>query len=368
MTLSASTAFMPTFRYASERDVDVLVVEELFASREFVELFLVAGAPRFLERGIQNWDVKHSTGRQFSRREIDIRLYVTLNDDMKVCLLIENKLDTSEQPEQAESYLAECEELVQQKSFNFVACGLIAPESYLEKYPNFIRKFHFVISYEKLRDALTSRIARDLDLDEELVARLRHRADLLTQAVEKQRRGYTQIVIPEKAGFNAHYVALANAVAPKCLPGPQMLRADGNPAESVSMLFDAGGTFSNLPVDIRPRRFAHEFGRGQAHRANYVAVTFARWGAYLKILKEQFEADLDGTPYRLLAKVTAARPNPGLVVYEPTEAVDYSLGFEAEREKIENGILKANSLREWIEENQPVVRRWLDLVRKHQRT
>ena len=354
--------FMPTFRYASERDVDVLLVEELFCAREFVAFFLVSAAKLANAGGIREWDVKHSVGRQYSRRELDIRLNVALEDGEKVCLLIENKLDTSEQPEQAESYRAECLELVGRKEFDRVYCALVAPAAYIRKYEEFSAKFDTAISYEDVRDELTSRISRDAGLDEELVMRLKHKSSLLTQAIEKQRRGYVQIALPEKAGFNAAYIALAKVAAPNCRPGPQMLRPDGNPAESVSMLFDAAATFRDLPQNIRPRRFSHEFGRGMAHRANYVAVVFSKWGKNLKALKEAFEDDLKGTPYRLQANVTSARPNPGLVLYEPTEAVDYDRGFEPQESKIRWGLERAEALRRWVFANQEILQKWSDLI------
>ncbi len=199
-----------------------------------------------------------------------------------------------------------------------------------------------------MKSHLTQRLIDDPSLDEELVSRLRHRVLLLDQAIEKRRRGYTQIVLPEKAGFNSKYVALLRALAPLCRPGNQMLREDGAPAESVSMLFDASATFREVPDRFRPRRFSHEFGRGQTHRANYVAITFAKWGRAFGQLRGDFERDLAGTPYELLAKVTSSRPNPGLVLFERTNPVSYDLRFEEQQDRIASGIQKAENLRKWV--------------------
>lgn len=354
--------FMPIFRYASERDVDVLIVEELIASRSFVEIVLASAFKQIDRSKISSWDVKHSTSRLMSRREIDIRLIASTTEGERVCLLIENKLDESEQPGQGESYQAEAIELRTNRSFDLVASCLICPDGYAEKNSQFAQKFDLVLSYEILKSHFQKRLVDDRALDEELVSRLTHRISLLDQAIEKRRRGYTQIVLPEKAGFNSKYVALLSSLAPLCRPGNQMLRGDGAPAESVSMLFDALSTFREVPDSVRPRRFAHEFGRGQEHRANYVAVTFAKWGRFLREFRDEFEKDLAGTPYELIARVTSSRPNPGLVLFERTNPVNYDFAFEEQQDDIATSIQKAESLRKWVLQNFSILNRWYVMI------
>ena len=63
------TTYIPTLSHATERDIDLLLVEELFANFEFVTW--VAAQAGF-EGAIASWDVKHSKRRTRSRREIDI--------------------------------------------------------------------------------------------------------------------------------------------------------------------------------------------------------------------------------------------------------------------------------------------------------
>jgi hypothetical protein len=353
---------MPTFRYASERDVDVLIVEELIASRSLVEMILSMAFSEIESSNISHWDVKHSTLRLKSRREIDIRLIAFIVGGRRACALIENKLDESEQPEQAESYQAESAELAASHSFDLVATCLVCPKEYAEKNIGFAEKFDFMFTYETLKSHLPLRLTDDLGLDEELVARLTHRRSLLDQAIEKRRRGYTQVILPEKADFNSKYVLLLNSIAPLCIPGNQMLRSDGAPAESVSLLFDARNTFREVPDPIRPRRFSHEFGRGLEHRANYVAVVFSKWEKFLRDYRSEFEGDLAGTPYRLIAKVTSSRPSPGLVLFEETEPISYDASFEDQREDIASGILKAENLRCWVVRNQNILNKWLAMI------
>jgi hypothetical protein len=357
-----SKDFMPTFRYASERDVDVLIVEELITSRSLVESLLSTAFKDIEPSSISNWDVKHSTSRLMSRREIDIRLIASTVEGQRVCVLVENKLDETEQPEQAESYQAEAAEFAANQSFDFVKTCLVCPNGYAEKHIGFARKFDLLFIYETLKSHLSTRLASDLGLDEELFARLAHRVSLLDQAIEKRRRGYTQIALLKKASFNSKYVLLLNSIAPLCIPGNQMLRNDGAPAESVSMLFDAQSTFREVPILVRPRRFSHEFGRGLEHRANYVSVVFSRWGKFLKQYKSVFEKDLIGTPYKLAAKVTTSRPNPGLILFEATKPVSYDTSFEDQQKDIASGILKADSLRQWVVRNQNILNKWQVMI------
>ena len=63
---------------------------------------------QWISRRIQTWDVKHSKRRTQSRREIDIFSWrFHIRTERAAHFLIENKLDTSEQPDQAESYREE---------------------------------------------------------------------------------------------------------------------------------------------------------------------------------------------------------------------------------------------------------------------
>ena len=144
-----TTEFMPTFRYAGERDVDLLVVEELLCSRKSLELFCLEARLPFLPKDIKSWDVKHSVGRQLSRREIDIRVHIEMFDGCRVCILLENKLGEKEQPRQAESYLEECEELTKLTKFEHAWCGLIAPTRYINENSSFATKFFSIRRYDE---------------------------------------------------------------------------------------------------------------------------------------------------------------------------------------------------------------------------
>ena len=352
--------FIPTLSHATERDIDLLLVEELQSSLDFV-VWMASQAG--LSKEISSWDVKHSKRRTRSRREIDIFVEIVHSDGTQTALLIENKLDAGEQPDQAESYREELDTI--DGSYSRTAMAIVCPEAYASQHNDFVGKFDAVVTYEAIGDYF--REAQD-EAGSAVVLRYAFRAEILDQAVHKHRRGYTAIPDHIVGDFNAKYVALLAEVAPEIRPGPSMLKP-ANPRESTSMIFDQNATLRDLPEALRPRRFAHELGRGSDRRANYVAVTFAGWGAALSSTKERLVADSIELGATFSAKrPTKVRPNPGLVMALATEPVDNQGDFDAQRDKLKDGITTAALLRRWLLSNKNVLASWQRLVESEKMT
>ena len=352
-----SDEYIPTLSHATERDIDLLLVEELHASLEFVTW--MAGQVGICSR-IASRNVKHSKRRTRSRREIDILIEIDHWDGKRSSLLVENKLDATEQPDQAESYREELDALAADNAH--AATIIVCPEAYAAKHPSFTTKFDAMVSYETIGAFL-----RELqnEAGSEMVLRYGFRAEILDQAIHKHRRGYTPIPDKIVGDFNARYVALLAKMAPEIKPGPSMLKP-ANPRESTSMIFDQAMTLVDLPSEIRPRRFAHELGRGSSHRANYVAVTFAGWGAALPAIVDQLAKDVADLGAGFTAKPpTKVRPNPGLVMMLPTDPVDNQRDFDAQIEALEAGILAVAQMRKWLLSRKDVLFEWRRLVETH---
>ncbi|KQY16314.1 hypothetical protein ASE23_20235 [Rhizobium sp. Root73] len=346
--------FIPTLSHATERDIDLLLVEEIHASLDFtVWIARQAG----INLPIASWDVKHSKRRTRSRREIDIFVEIEHSDQTRSALLIENKLDASEQPDQAESYREELDALA--GGYARRAMMIVCPNAYAAQFPNFTGKFDATISYELIAEFL--RELRD-ESGSEMVPRYQFRAEIIDQAIHKHRRGYTPIPDKIVGDFNAQYVALLATIAPEILPGPSM-RKTANPRESTSMIFDQAASLRGLAEAIRPRRFAHELGRGSDQRANYVAVTFPGWGVAPSAVVDVMSADVAELGAIFSAKTpTKIRPNPGLVMALPTTPVDNQRDFYAQIEAISAGVVTAARLRNWLIDNQNVLSKWRALV------
>lgn len=349
--------FIPTLSHATERDIDLMLVEELHASGDFVTWMAgragLAGQPAA-------WDVKHSKRRTRSRREIDIFLEIDALGGQRAALLIENKLDATEQPDQAESYREELDALAE--GYGSAAMVIVCPDAYTAQHGEFTGKFDAVVSYEDIREYFLEAAG---EAGSEVVLRYRFRAEILDQAINKHRRGYTPIPDKVVGDFNARYVALLAEVAPEIRPGNSM-KKPANPRESTSMIFDQAATLGDLPHEIRPRRFAHELGRGSERRANYVAVTFAGWGAALPRIRTRLEADAVELGADFSAKSpTKVRPNPGLILSVPTEPVDNQADFDSQTEALEDGMAVATELRRWLIQNQETLFEWKRLVETH---
>lgn len=348
--------FIPTLTHATERDIDLLLVEELLSSPDFLTWILAMSG---INGRLASWDIKHSKRRTRSRREIDIFVGVEHRDGTHAALLIENKLDAAEQPDQAESYREELEIL--DEGFNRAAMAIVCPEAYALQHPNFTGKFDATITYEMIAQWFRSQI---IEVGSDLVLRYDFRASVLDQAVHKHRRGYTPIPDKVVGDFNQLYVTLLEQIAPDIRPGVSMLKP-ANPRESTSMIFDQNATLKALPRDVRPRRFAHELGRGSEGRANYVAVTFAAWGAALPAVRDKLEADTQELGACFDApKPTKTRPNPGLKMSIPTPPVDNQADFDAQQDKTKEGIQVAVRLRRWLINNQDTLHRWRRLVKE----
>jgi hypothetical protein len=351
--------FIPTLAHATERDIDLLLVEELLSSPDFLTWVLALSG---INGRLASWDIKHSKRRTRSRREIDIFVGIEHREGTQAALLIENKLDASEQPDQAESYREELEIL--DEGLDQAAMAIVCPEAYALQHPNFTGKFDATITYEMIAQWFRR---QTVEVGSDLVLRYNFRASVIDQAVHKHRRGYTPVPDKVVGNFNELYVSLLEQIAPDIRPGASMLKA-ANPRESTSMIFDQNATLKSLPRDVRPRRFAHELGRGSERRANYVAVTFAAWGAALPDIRDKLEADTQELGASFDApKPTKMRPHPGLKMSIPTPPVDNQADFDAQHDKIKEGMLVAVRLRRWLVNNQDTLQRWQMLVKKSEK-
>jgi hypothetical protein len=348
---------VPTLTHATERDVDLLLVEELLSSGHFVRWVASHVWP---DAKPVSWKTLHSHRPIQNRREVDITVQIDETGGRKSALLIENKLVESPQFGQAESYRVACQRLVIEKQVDSAACLLVCPDGYCDEWPLFAQAFDATIIYEDIGRMFFSRAQSE---SAEISRRLRHRASIMEQAVERRRRGYVAVEHPAVGTFNQAYLALLRQIAPDIKPGPVLLKTARRPSESVSMIFDH---VDMLPSTLQPRRYSHELGNGEDHRTHCVQVTWGGWGARWPDLKPNIIADLDGTPYKVRVKSpTPKRPNPGLVVYAPTPAVDNKGGpekFLAQRSAITAGIEAADALRRFVIDRAEMIEGWEKIV------
>lgn len=338
---------MLTLTHATERDVDILLIEEMKCSPIFVGWFsgLVA-AKMSTAIPCDTSSVVHSKRRIHNRREIDITLSIR-GGGRRAILLVENKLDSGAQPFQAESYRSEAEFLVSHGEADAVFIVLVAPEAYAAGAGPFLAKFDCLITYEAIAEFMDGRVRKESG---ELKDRLLHRQHLVQQAITKARRGYQAVPMVEIEAFNAKYVALLAEASINLEAGPSMLK-EGRPGESKTMIF-APGALPKWPF-LPQTRLVHQLREGNAN------VNFYGWGRHFSYLATLMAPVLVSTPYRPVPTVNKrVGGNSGLMIVADAPMVDNLLGFDEQREAILEGMRVTAGLREWFLSNERAIAAW----------
>ena len=208
---------MLTYSYISERDIDLILVEELNCSLNFQKWFLnrIKKSVRNAKwSGISKIKAFHSTSRGMSSSgETDVEIHVTDRADSKIILLIENKIDASFQDNQPGRYKLEVEKIMQDGSAEHCYSVLLAPEDYLTSVQG-VDLFDIAISYDEIIEYFNSSAKTLSKPNLELFQRYEHRKEMLIQAVEKQHRGYVPETDKAVTEFWAAYYEYAKENAP----------------------------------------------------------------------------------------------------------------------------------------------------------
>jgi hypothetical protein len=346
-----------TLTHATERDVDLLLIEELIADVSFAELVIAKAFGGWVPPSdIKAHGVHHSKRRMFNRREIDITLTIDRFDKLPIIVMLENKLDTSDQPLQAESYKSEAEDLVAGGYAEQVRTLLVCPESYRRGNSTFAKKFDGVLTYEEVLAYLQSRLATEKG---ELALRLGHRVNLVDQAITKGRRGYDPVPFAPIAAFNAQYVAVVRDQFPTLVPGSAMLKID-RPGESVTMIFGP----ATLPEwEFLPQmRLVHQLREGN------VNVNFYGWGDFFLELAGQIGSDLRGTGFKIVPAVNKRKNGrAGLMLFSTTPVVTNARSLAEQQVDVVSGMAAAERLRSWIWANKAVIAGWAEIVAQRSR-
>lgn len=127
-----------------EKDIDLLIVEELYVSREFQEWLVTQ-----LSSSINDF---HDGWRSVTRfnGESDIEFSYENTEGEEIRVLIENKIKAEEQPRQAARYSERASKYVSIGEVDRAVTCLFAPEHYLDK--EIEDKYDIFVTYESVRD------------------------------------------------------------------------------------------------------------------------------------------------------------------------------------------------------------------------
>lgn len=183
---------MPTYKFIDvlERDMDMLFLEELVSSNEFLGIFLS-------QIGIEEATV---VSAEHSKKDDELGesdLTVVLEHNSKrVALLIEDKIDAIAQPEQASRYRERGNKGLVDGDYDEYYIFIVAPKIYLDTNDE-ASKYPYSISYEEVLNYFESK--ND--------SRSAFKASQIRQAINKKESGYQPIVHYGVSDFWEKYVA-----------------------------------------------------------------------------------------------------------------------------------------------------------------
>ena len=180
------------FNGVSERDMDLLFLEEFAVNKGFRDLFI---------RQIQDFDLN---GYEIVSEElsfVDAALgesdltIVLENEGYKVAWLIEDKINAVAQPRQYERYVERGNKGVREKAYDKFYVFLIAPAEYF-KGNDSAEKYPLKVTYEECQELFAT--CAD--------ARIKLKLQQLTEAIEQGHKPYTKIVDATSTSFWDKYV------------------------------------------------------------------------------------------------------------------------------------------------------------------
>ena len=201
----------------AERDVDLLILEEVHSSPEFFSWLIeaVLGEHPTTPTLLGAWHSVSDPGYG----ELDLLLLFHRHAEEKFAFLLENKVDAPAQPGQAERYRQRGQKGTVDGEWGDFKTVIFAPQAYLEGNAEAAR-YDARISYEAVRDWFRSTEPRS--------SRTAYRAGIIQQAIDQSRRGYAPKVDARVTKFFHDYWLFASREFPEL----EMPEPGGKPAQS----------------------------------------------------------------------------------------------------------------------------------------
>ncbi len=291
-----------------ERDVDLILLEELSTDSSFGEWFI-------RELNLPNLTAINGAWRSisaFGLGETDL-LFSYNSYEKRIFVLIENKLDTSFQHEQFNRYIKRADEYLTKKECDGAFAVLIAPKLYCENQSD----FENYVTYETIAERL------------EFVGTKRNKfkSHLLQIATEKLRRGYQPVnSIPVQNFWHSYWRYKEENFPSLILKKPDIVPHNSD----WPMLYD--DRLKNIV-------FYHKLGQGNTD-------------ATFKGFPEEVEYKIKGLLPEW-AKLEKHGKSFSIRVYSGT--IDRTEEFNKQIEHVENGLRNLERIRNWIIENKSLL-------------
>ena len=303
-----------------ERDIDLLLLEELIASSNFRSwLSDQAGLGRLdpLVAPKVYRSVTHSSG------ESDLEMYVTLADGTDAALLVENKVDAGLQTRQAERYTERADAYLTGAKCHRARTLLIAPRRYFGEQAEGLG-FDATLSYEDLDAWFES----SCDAGE----RVSYKRALIAAAIEKASTGYQSVADEAMTSLWRSYWELVQADAPEL----NMSEPTGRPS---------GSTFVFFRPDLFPKQLqlVHKFANGN------VDLEFSGWGDRLAELR-------DAVGSRTPPDCSFVRAAKSVALRRRVPMVELSVAVDVQSKQMGVGINAARQLLAWFRQHEGYLR------------
>lgn len=299
----------------AERDIDLLILEELSVSDEFREWLSsrIFGEPIFQNR-IGAW---HSV-IDSQLGESDLVFLFEAVEGPRTAILIENKIDASPQPQQGKRYRSRGEKGCKEGYWEAFKTCVIAPNKYLLSAKH-SESYDVNISYEELLSYFQSRRFRD--------ERFQYKARILLEAIEKNRRGYQPEYNDAMTKFVSDYYSYASSEFRHL----EMQKPKPRPAGSSWIEFYPKSLKKNMSL-------VHQLNSG------FIKVFFYGQAESIEILQEKYKSRLPPhTSIDVAGKsVAISKDVPKLDPLTNT--------FSDEKEKVRQALLGLSTLEKLVSE------------------
>ncbi len=190
--------------YVSERDIDLLLMEELTVSPQFA-VWLACRSGLDLSASAELAGAWHSVMHPMLG-ESDLIAVWSEPDGHRIALLIEDKIDACAQPTQGQRYWQRGEAGIDSGDWDLFDTCMIAPARYLDSSTD-AKEYGTTISYESIREFLLH--------DSRDNARSRYRASVLLSAIGRHRRGYSPVIDNDVTKFWLDFWRMSLELCPR---------------------------------------------------------------------------------------------------------------------------------------------------------
>jgi hypothetical protein len=284
----------------AERDVDLLMLEELSVSEKFRKWFADLVFDEAVYRS--NLGAWHSVTSK-NLGESDLLFLFLAENESRSAILIENKIDAPPMPKQGKRYRQRGEVGINTGQWDRFKTCIVAPKKYLASATQ-SGAYDVEVSYEEIHSYFVSRSNQD--------TRFAYKAKVLLEGIEKSRRGYQPEINEQMTNFVKKYFEFAN----ENYPALNIQEAKPRPA---------GANWIEFYPDVLPPT-----GIGLAHQMTSGFVKL-----FFKLQANNYETILEKYENRLSERMSIGVAGQSVAItMRVPKLFPLKKSFDEEREKV----------------------------------